>query len=334
MTYDEFIKTIGSAPLEPAYVVAGDDPLAIEEVIRGIQEKALEGADPAGVVSWFDGREVEPVSVFDGLRTRPLWGPRRLVVVEEAGEFLKRAEEAVKSYVKRPAASSVLVLVARGEARPATAFKGLAALATVVSCSAPRRLGERVGWLVRRAAVRGKRLTGADARLMLDLRGSDLQSLDAEIEKLAIYVGTRKQIRRADVEALVAPTRVEPIYQLGDAVTARDLPRALRIAEDLLAEGIELALILGTLRSHLRRFWQLKRQRQAGRSPAEAARALGETQRTWLVEKLYQQVDAFSEAHLAQCFEELLKADVATKTGVLPEAIALERLVVAACGSA
>jgi len=334
MTHDQFLKQIESGPLKPAYIVAGNDTLAVEESVRLIQEKALEGADPTGVVSWFDGREVEPATVLDGLRTRALWGPRRVIVVETAGEFLKRAGDAVASCLAGPTPAGVLVLVARGESAPATAFKKYAKVATVVACAAPRRVGDRVRWLVQRAASRDKRLIGPDARLLLDLVAGDLSGLDAEIEKLATYVGSRKSIRRADIEALVAPSRVEPVYQLGDAVTAGDLPRALRLAEDLLAEGVELPFILGTLRSHLRRFWQVKRQREAGRSPAEAARAIGEARRAWLIEKLYRQVDAFSDRQLGRCFDELLKADLATKTGAMPNAVALERFVVAACGRA
>ena len=334
MTDDQFIKGLPSAPLEAAYVVAGDDSPAIDRVLGRLLEKALEGEDPDAVLARFDGRDAEPVAVLDELRTLPLLGSRRIVVVDHADAFLKRADDAVKAYLKAPAGSAVLVLVARGVKAPATTFKALAKRAVVVGCNAPRRLQDRVRWIVVRATDCGKTLTHADARLILDLAGNELGALASQVEKLATYVGRRKRIERADIEALVAPTRVEPIYQLGDAITARDLPRALGLAEDLLAEGVALPIIVGTLRSHLRRFWNVKRCRDARRSPAQAAREIGEGGRVWLVEKLYNQVGRFSDADLARCFAELLKADVAIKTGELPNEVALERFVLAACGSA
>lgn len=334
MNYDQFIRELDAAPLAPAYVVAGDDTVAIDNAVDRLLRKALDGQDPTGILDRHDGREVEPVAVLDALLTLPLFGSRRIVLVDHADAFLEAAGPAIQSYLNRPSPSpsAVLMLVARGVSAPARTFKAYAKAAVVVGCAAPRRVGDRVRWLVQRAAEQGKRLSGADARLLLELVGNDLGALASEIEKIATYIGTRKAIRRADIEALVAPVRVEPVYQLGDAVTARDLPRAIHLVEDLLNERVPLPLILGALRSHLRRFWQLKRQHDAGRSPAQAAREIGEANRTWLVEKLYRQVDRFTDADLARCFSELLSADVATKTGALPDAVALERFVSVACG--
>jgi DNA polymerase-3 subunit delta len=335
MTYQDFIQTLAKSPLRPAYLIAGDDPLAVDDAVKRLLAQTLAGADPMGCVAYFDGAEAEPATVLDEVRTVPLWGPRRVAVVERAGEFLDRAGDAVRAYlknVKNGSAPGVLVLVARDVSAPVTTFKRYGEVVVLVACSAPRRAQDRIRWLVERASARGRSLAGPDARLLLDLVGADLLALDSQIEKLTIYVGARKAIRREDIEALVAPTRVEPMYELGDALTARDVPRALRLAEDLLAEGIELAPILGAVRAHLRRFWRIKQHRAAGHSPAEAARALGESQRAWLVEKLYGQTDRFSDAELGRCFSELLKADLATKTGALPEALALERFVIAACG--
>lgn len=334
MTFDQFVNHLKKSPPGRVTIVAGDDPVTIDEAVRVFIQTALAGDDPTGGLARFDGKETEPAVIFDELRTLPLLGSRRVVVVDEAAALVERAAEALARYAARPSQTAFLLLVARDVTAPSKTFKALGKTAAVVTCPAPRRQSDRLRWLVARAAAEGKTLAGPDARLLLDLVGDDLGALAGAVVKLATYVGPRRKIARPDIEALVAPTRVEPIYQLGDAVTARDLPRALRLTADLLDEGVEAAYIVATLRAHLRRFWQVKRHRQAGHSPADAARDIGAANRAWLIEKLYPQTDRFSDAELARCFRELLKADVATKTGAMPDAVALTRFVMAACGKA
>ena len=324
-------ESLETGSLRPAYVVAGSDGPGIDGVLDRLLQEALQGEDPAAVLARFDGRDAEPAAVLDELRTLPLLGSRRVIVVDHADAFLERAGDRLKDALARPPASAVLILVARGVTAPASTFKALRGSAVIVGCVAPRRLVDRVKWLVSRAEDSGKRLSHADARLLLDLVGDNLGGLASELEKLATYVGGRKQIGRDDIEAIVGPTRVEPIYLLGDAITSRDLPRALELAEDLMTGGEALPRIVGMLRLHLRRFWSVKRCREAGKTPAQAAREIGEGNRVWLVEKLYGQVGQFTDADLARCFRELLNADLASKTGALPDAVALERFVVVAC---
>lgn len=74
-----------------------------------------------------------------------------------------------------------------------------------------------------------------------------------ETEKLALYVGDRPVITRADLEEMVARTREDALYELTDALAKRQIGRTLTLASRLLEQGVHELAILATLRNFVRR---------------------------------------------------------------------------------
>jgi DNA polymerase-3 subunit delta len=99
----------------------------------------------------------------------------------------------------------------------------------------------------------GKRLTPGAATMLKDRVGEAMRQMAAELDKLAIYVGDRKVIEERDVDILVAPLREEDYWELGNAVGEMDAPRALKLLEDELARGKPIVMLLGGLVSAIRR---------------------------------------------------------------------------------
>lgn len=66
--------------------------------------------------------------------------------------------------------------------------------------------------------------------------GPNLRQLSSEVEKLALYVGDRREIAVADVDAIVTRNKQARAFALGDALGDRDLPRLLRCLDEELWE--------------------------------------------------------------------------------------------------
>jgi DNA polymerase-3 subunit delta len=103
-----------------------------------------------------------------------------------------------------------------------------------------------------------KKRLAKDAELELKNRlGDDLRLLAGELQKLALFVGDKPQIQRADVEAIVAPVREEEFFALAEAVGEGDLGKALQLFSDELrrkANASSVALpFLGGVASAMRR---------------------------------------------------------------------------------
>jgi DNA polymerase-3 subunit delta len=93
---------------------------------------------------------------------------------------------------------------------------------------------------------------GAEDRLAA-LVGTDARALAAEVAKLAAFVGDRKEIRAADVDAVVVRTASDPFFALGNAVEARDLAGALGVLRRSVADGASPHMLVGSLAGTLRR---------------------------------------------------------------------------------
>jgi DNA polymerase III delta subunit len=64
-----------------------------------------------------------------------------------------------------------------------------------------------------------------------------MRELANELEKLCIYVGKRADITVDDVRAICSASRQAIVWELVDALSARQLPRAINAVEKLLASG-------------------------------------------------------------------------------------------------
>jgi len=121
----------------------------------------------------------------------------------------------------------------------------------------------RSGWeeeateIVRgRAKTRGLRFEDEALDLFVLLTGGDSRQIENELEKIDLYVGEDRAVTAEEVRTLVPLSRAGVIFELGNALAACDLDRALSLVRGLLdqgetAIGILLVAILPTVRNLL-----------------------------------------------------------------------------------
>jgi len=108
-----------------------------------------------------------------------------------------------------------------------------------------------------RTRQRGLRLSADAVELLALLTGGDSRQVDNELEKIDLYLGPkRREATVADIRALVPKTRAGVVFELGNAIAAREPGRCFALVEQLLkqgenAVGILLVAIVPTIRSLL-----------------------------------------------------------------------------------
>jgi DNA polymerase-3 subunit delta len=75
------------------------------------------------------------------------------------------------------------------------------------------------------------------ARELVDALGGDMMMISNELEKLILYVGEKKRITLGDVETMVLAAKQRSLYELTDAISAKDRTRALAVLEAILTTG-------------------------------------------------------------------------------------------------
>ncbi len=115
----------------------------------------------------------------------------------------------------------------------------------------------------------GKRIDAAAENLLKDLCGGNSRLIQGELEKLAVYVGSERDvIREADVRLLVQRVREEEFKEISDAIGARKFREVLHYIDVSLAQGEPALKIHGAIAATVRRMLEDRvRWSRAGMSP-------------------------------------------------------------------
>lgn len=251
-------------------------------------------------------------SILGSARTLPFLASRRVIVIRGVEELSREQQEELLLYLNDPCPTSCLVLTARRldlRTRLAAILQKKGVLLRFDRLEADS-LKES---LLAAAHEQGVKLQPDAIGLLMALVGDDFRQLIYNIEKVALFVGEREEIRANDIEAMVGETRVRSIFQLTDAVSGRNLDVALRCLTSLLESGEEPLAIIGMLARQIRLLIRAKALEEQSVSVSRMTQEFHLPPR--VVAALAEQSAARSWRQLSGAIQSLSGADVAIKTG-------------------
>lgn len=207
---------------DPVYYLYGDDDFLKNEAVRVLTVAAVDPAMQAFNLDQRRGVDLDGEELGVLLSTPPMMAERRAVVIRGAAALRKDARAALDKYLAKPAGDTVLVLVAGADEKQ---DKKLTEQSTAVEFG-PLTGTQLPKWIARRVEQAGGEIAPDAVALLQDTVGSDLPTLDLEIEKLLNYAAGRR-ITEDDVAAIAGVRRDETVGHLLDAVAARDASAAL-----------------------------------------------------------------------------------------------------------
>ena len=126
----------------------------------------------------------------------------------------------------QPSGAGVLVLMVKSWPANTNLARQVATAGLPLDCNSPPEK-ELVPWLIHHASNQDAVLDADAARLLVELVGAEVGLLTAEVEKLAVYVGEARRIRRADVSRMVEAGRIETVWKVLDAATTGHAAEAI-----------------------------------------------------------------------------------------------------------
>jgi DNA polymerase III delta subunit len=200
------------------------------------QLKALisEQDAPSDVIK-FDGERTSPADVFDECRSMGLMAQHKIVVVNNADQFVKAENRArVEKYAQSPSESACLVL------RSSTWHKGkldkmIDAVGTHLKCDAPDEY-QAIRWAIARCEkAHEATLDPRAAELLVERLGPDLSRIDSELAKLAAACEQGAPVDRALVEQFVGVSREQNVYDIQLLAMTAPPEKTLAKLRDILA---------------------------------------------------------------------------------------------------
>jgi len=146
-------------------------------------------------------------------------------------------------------------------------FKAINKRGMIIDCSAPKGVRwadrkEQESILRERMQARlnqtGKNMDMPAFKALYDMTGFDLRTFTGHLDKLVHFIGDRKRITAADVQAVAKRTKSDPIFALTDAVGRRNLAESLFLIKSLSDDGLHPLQILTALVNQFRKLLLVK----------------------------------------------------------------------------
>jgi len=343
MTPAQLLSRIQKGAVPPAILLLG--PEAYEK--RRILD-ALAAGFPEGSITLHDLTELSLAEIVDDARSLSLFASERLIRVANAeavlpkgkvdddaeGESTATSAGPLNAYLKDPTPGVVLLFEAirfdfegDDKRRQDRVLKFYSAVRDVVelrrySSHEARQEGEA---LARRAGVR---MDSETLDLLVEALGADIARIAVEIEKLALYAGSR-EVGVDDIAALVPDARASTIFALVNALGRRDRARALEVLDTLSRDGEYLPLALAFLSTQFR---MALVARESGLKSAQQIQShftrAGVPMWSSRAEQVYQTATKFSKPQLERAMGLIYAADKGMRDARPDDRIVMEQFIV------
>ena len=252
---DRFVSEVQARKLRPAYVFVGDETF----FRKRCREAIIEHLVPADMRDFslfeFDLADTDLAEVLDRARTPSLMAPFQVFFVRGVKTLFGRGSNdeklaAIEAYCKDPNPDAVLIFVADHISIPADARRmeltdkdryerireSMGSFCAIVELSRVEE-SEAVRWIGEYCQTQNVKIDADASRELVDALGGDMMMVSNEIEKLMLYVGEKKHITLGDVETMVLAAKQRSLYELTDAISAKDRVRALEMLDAILTTG-------------------------------------------------------------------------------------------------
>ena len=320
---------------------------------RRIKDAVL-AAFPEGSVAQHDLAEVPLAEVIDDCRALSLFASERLVWVVNAELALPKGRAAAEEgadadsdspapaagdaapladYLRDPTPGVTLIFEAirfdfegddkRRQERVRKFYGAIGAIVELRRYS-PADARAEAESLVRKA---GFRIDGEALDLLVEALGADIARIAVEIEKLALFAGSRA-VTADDVTALVPDARAATIFALVNALGRRDRARSLAVLDTLTREGEYLPLALAFLSTQFR---TALAAREAGLKSAQQIQGhftrLGVPMWSSRADQVWQTMSKFNRAQLERALSLIYSADKGLRDARPDDRTIMERFI-------
>jgi DNA polymerase III subunit delta len=256
---DRFVAEVRENRLRAGYVFLGDEIFLYERCRRAVLETLVPADLRDFCLSDLDLAETSIFEVLDRARTPSLMAPFQVFFVRGLKALYTRGAKkdefaAIEEYFRAANPQSLILFIAdyiripsdprRMDMEDKNRYEriretlgdwcGMVELARADEADALR-------WITAESERSGVRFNPDAARELADALGSDMMLIESEWNKLVLYAGEKRQVTLADVETMVLAAKQRSLYELTDAISAKDTRRALLLLQGLLnaSDGAE-----------------------------------------------------------------------------------------------
>jgi len=331
MSYIDVMKQLKKNQIKPVYFIYGSESFFLQNLKSEIVDRVVSNDEDN--LSLYDLEETPIQEVIADVETYPFFGERKLVIARNPG-FLKAKPDklsfehdlnTLERYLNEPADYSVLVIIANYEKidERKKISKLLKKNAVVAVCNEikDQELKQWMDTLANDLQITIDR----DAYEIFESElSTNLNLLESELTKLALYVGENGVVTKDVAENLIAHTSNSSSLRLVDAVIDRDLHKAISIYKDLEKMKEEPIALIALLAFQFRTILRVKLLKQKGYSQFQMQKSIGS--HPYVIKIALSREKKFTLQKLENIISKLTDADAVMKQGRMEKELAFELL--------
>lgn len=261
--------------LLPVYFFFGDDLYSIENSIRAVENAARPLIASDFDLEVFNSQDKEFTDVLDIASTFPFGSDKRLVIYKG---FEDRKDERAKltSYLKNLNTSTIFIIVRYGNISNLETEPYFSLMKNNFLFEGRELKGdELITWIMKYSAKKGKSINPENANVLVEIVGENRTLIEMQLQKIFSYLGDTKEVNYDVIKTISSELKEYTIFDLQNAIGARNKSKAVETAYNLLDKGKEALFILAMLTRYFTAIAQIPELEKSGKSDFEIARAIG-----------------------------------------------------------
>lgn len=327
---EEIKKALEQGRLPRIALWYGEERFLLEEALKLIRGAMLKD-DPSGSsIEVLSAKDLLPAGIVERADTFSFF-QQRLVIVRDIPYFQEGCSvdlDPLYAYFTNPNPATCLLFLAESVHKGRKFYKEIEKHGEIVEFAAPRRSQDWLIWLQSELKARGKGMSSDTAAFFLEWAGHQVGVLSQELDKLALYVGEEKMIKRQDIEAIVARASEATVFDLLNAVAQRSAEQAIAKLHEVLQTEHYLKVLTMLVRQ-VRLLLGALAWRDKGGDSSGLPSVLGI--KPFEAQKIWAQALRMNFSHLANALEECLKTEIALKNGGGDPVFLLEMMIIKFC---
>jgi DNA polymerase III subunit delta len=252
---DRFIADVAERKMRCAYVLIGDEIFFRDRCRAAVIQHLIAPDLKEFSLYDLDLSDSSITEILDRAQTPSLMAPFQVFFIRGVKALYTRGSHkeefaAIEAYCKNPNPNALLIFVADHISIPADVRRmemqdkdryerireTLGESCGIIEMGRVDE-GDGIRYVIESAQAQGVKIEQDAARELVDSLGSDMMLIGNELEKLILYVGEKKRITIGDVEIMVLSAKQRSLYELTDAISAKDRTRALAVMDAMLSTG-------------------------------------------------------------------------------------------------
>ena len=304
------------------YLLTGTEPYLIAQYREKLTDALISREDTMNL-NIYKSEGIRADEICQTATTMPFFADRRVVVILDSGYF-KKGNEEIQALCEELPAETVIIFAETEVDKRGRLYKHIAKAGTVAVFDTPDEKTLLI-WLKSLFKEDGLAVDDAALYKLLSSVGMDMVALSSEVEKLKCYALEKGNVTEEDVEKVCVSQVEDKIFEMTDALSARDRDKVLRLYEDLLTLREPMMRTLALITRQYRIL--LKCSFAAGRGTPYGEIASFAGVAPFFVKKYLAMAGNYTEQELLDCVERCQTADTNIKTGKQGDRMAVETLI-------